>query len=269
MQTGSYDIVAQISEKMVNKALSIAYYLGKFPLLKGKYTLPVDVPADLRSFTDIDYEVMVSDPPVYSGQARGEASLRINGQCKIIVLGGIQVGTVAQIQIALTPRFSQADHTLALNFADIIVVSAGGYPSDINLYQAHKALDNALDAVKRGGVIILVAECLEGHGNDVFYDWMTRLPDLKSMEKEVKRNFVMGGHKAYYLLKALQTHPIILVSSMPDFYATSIFKVKTARAVNDALAEALKIAGSSARVWAMPQGGYTLPIYKAAEEDKT
>jgi len=153
--------------------------------------------------------------------------------------------------------------------ADIIVVSAGGYPSDINLYQAHKALDNALDAVKRGGVIILVAECLEGHGNDVFYDWMTRLPDLKSMEKEVKRNFVMGGHKAYYLLKALQTHPIILVSSMPDFYATSIFKVKTARAVNDALAEALKIAGSSARVWAMPQGGYTLPVYKAAEEDKT
>ncbi len=52
--------------------------------------------------------------------------------------------------------------------ADIMVVSAGGYPADINLYQAYKALDNALDAVKRGGVIILVAECPEGHGNQVF-----------------------------------------------------------------------------------------------------
>ncbi len=59
--------------------------------------------------------------------------------------------------------------------ADIIVVSAGGHPADMNLYQAYKALDNALDAVKRGGVIILVAECPEGHGNQVFYDWMTRL----------------------------------------------------------------------------------------------
>ena len=49
--------------------------------------------------------------------------------------------------------------------ADIVVVSAGGYPADMNLYQAYKALDNALDAVKRGGVIILVAECPEGHGN--------------------------------------------------------------------------------------------------------
>ena len=153
--------------------------------------------------------------------------------------------------------------------ADIIVVSAGGHPADVNLYQAYKGLDNALEAVKRGGVIILVAECPEGHGNQVFYDWMTRLGDLKNIEREVKRNFVMGGHKAYYLLKALQNHQIILVSSMPDYYATSIFKLKTARAVNDALNEALKIAGSASRVWAMPYGSYTLPVFKAPEETKS
>ena len=153
--------------------------------------------------------------------------------------------------------------------ADIIVVSAGGHPADMNLYQAYKGLDSALDAVKRGGVIILVAECPEGHGNQVFYDWMTRLGDLKNVEREIKRNFVFGGHKAYYLLKALQNHQIILVSSMPDYYATSIFKLKTARAVNDALADALKIAGSASRVWAMPLGSYTLPVFKAPDETKT
>lgn len=152
--------------------------------------------------------------------------------------------------------------------ADIAVVSAGGYPADMNLYQAYKALDNSLDAVKRGGVIILVAECLEGHGNQVFYDWMTRLGDLKNVEREIKRNFAMGGHKAYYLLKALQNHQIILVSSLPDYYATSIFKLKTSRAVNDALNEALKIAGSASRVWAIPQASYTLSVFKAPEETK-
>ena len=153
--------------------------------------------------------------------------------------------------------------------ADILVVSAGGHPADLNLYQAYKALDNSLDAVKRGGVIILVAECPEGHGNQVFYEWMMRLGDLKNVEHEIKRNFVMGGHKAYYLLKALQNHQIILVSSLPDYYATSIFKLKTARAVNDALTEALKIAGSASRVWAMPHGNYTLPVFKATEESDT
>ena len=152
--------------------------------------------------------------------------------------------------------------------AEIIVVSSGGYPADINLFQAHKGFDNALDAVKRGGVIILVAECIEGHGNQVFYDYMTRYGEIKAVEKEIRRNFVMGSHKALYILKALEKHQIILVSSMPDFYAQNVFKLKTARAVNDALNEAFKIAGSAARVWAMPQGSHTLPVYKAPEENK-
>ncbi len=153
--------------------------------------------------------------------------------------------------------------------ADVIVVSAGGYPADINLYEAYKGLDNALDAVKRGGVIILVAECPDGHGNQVFYEWMTRLADIKNVEREIKRNFVLGGYKTYYLLKALANHQIILVSSLPEYYANSVFKLKTARAVNDALAEAFKIAGSASRVWAIPWGSYTLPVFKAPEETKT
>ncbi|MCW4044831.1 MAG: nickel-dependent lactate racemase [Candidatus Bathyarchaeota archaeon] len=150
--------------------------------------------------------------------------------------------------------------------ADIVVVSPGGAPADINLFQAYKALDNALAVVKRGGVIVLVAECPEGHGNQVFYDWMVRFGELKAVEREVKRNFVLGGHKAYYLLKALQNHTIILVSSLPDFYAVNVFKLKTARAVNDAFSEALKTAGSQAKVWVMPHGNITLPEVKSLEE---
>jgi nickel-dependent lactate racemase len=149
--------------------------------------------------------------------------------------------------------------------ADVVVVSPGGYPADLNLYQSYKALDNALEVVKRNGVIVLVAECAEGHGNQVFYDWMARFGELKPVEREIKRNFVLGGHKAYYLLKAQQNHPIILVSSLPDFYASNIFKLKTARAVNDAIGEAFKLAGSQARVWVMPHGGFTLPNVQSPE----
>ena len=153
--------------------------------------------------------------------------------------------------------------------ADIVVVSAGGSPDDLSLSQAYKAVDNVLDVVKRGGVIVLVAECSKGHGNQVFYDWMTRLTDLKSAEKEIKRNFALGGYKAYCLLKTLQNHTVILVSSLPDYYATNVFKLKTARAVNDALTDAFKLAGSASRVWTIPAGSYTLPEYKSPEEAKT
>jgi len=152
--------------------------------------------------------------------------------------------------------------------ADIVVVSPGGHPSDINLYQSYKALDNALEVTKRGGVIILVAECPEGHGNQVFYDWMVRFGELKTVEREIKRNFILGGHKAYYLLKALQNHQIIVVSSLPDYYASNIFHLKTARAVNDALNEAFNIAGRNARVYVIPQGNHTLPTVKITEESQ-
>jgi len=150
--------------------------------------------------------------------------------------------------------------------ADIVVVSSGGYPHDINLFQAYKGIDNALNAVKRGGVIILVAECPEGHGNEVFYEWTLKFKNLKDIEKEVKHHFILGGHKSYYLLKALQWVQIILVSVMPDYQAVNVFNLKTARAVNDALRDAFEIAGQNAKVWAMPYGNITLPIVKTAEE---
>jgi nickel-dependent lactate racemase len=150
--------------------------------------------------------------------------------------------------------------------ADIVIVSPGGDPSDVNLFQAYKSVDNALEVVKRGGVIILVAELPEGHGNREFYEWMIKFDDLKSVEREIKRNFVVGGSKAYYYMKALQKARIILVSSMPDYYAANVFKLKTARAVNDAFNEAMNMVGKTAKVWTLPYGNYTLPEVKAIED---
>lgn len=146
--------------------------------------------------------------------------------------------------------------------ADIVIISPGGHPADIDLYQAYKAIDNNLNSVKRGGVIILVAECAEGYGNEVFYEWMTKFKDVKSIEKEIKKRFVIGGHKAYYLLKALQKNHIFLVSTMPDYYATNVFKLRTARALNDALQEAFKIAGKNTKIWVVPHGHITLTEFK-------
>lgn len=146
--------------------------------------------------------------------------------------------------------------------ADIVVISPGGHPADIDLYQAYKAIDNNLASVKRGGVIVLVAECPEGYGNEVFYDWMIKFQDLKSMEKEIKKRFKIGGHKAYYLLKALQKAQIILVSTMPDYYAVNVFKLRSARALNDALQEALKMVGKNPKVWVIPHGHTTFTEFK-------
>ncbi len=149
--------------------------------------------------------------------------------------------------------------------ADIVIVSPGGHPRDIDLYQAYKGVDDALDAVKRGGAIIWVAECPEGHGNQVFHDWMTRFKDLKEMETEIKRHFQLGGHKAYYLVRALQRNQIILVSTLPDYYAVGTFRLQTARAINDAMRDAFDTVGKDGKVWVMPHGNTTLPVVHSSE----
>ena len=153
--------------------------------------------------------------------------------------------------------------------ANIVVVSSGGHPHDINLYQASKAIHNAIRAVKRRGVIVLVAECPEGHGNEAFSEWMEKFTDLKRLEKEIKKHFVLGGHKAYYLNKALQKVTIILLSVMPDCYAVNTFKMRTASAMNDALRDAFEVTGKNAKVYVIPHGNNTLPVYKAADQNDT
>ena len=80
--------------------------------------------------------------------------------------------------------------------AGIVLVSAGGYSSDIDLYQAYKAIDSALRVVKPGGVLVVVAECRDGYGNQVFYEWMKKYQTIEEVEKQIKTNFKLGGHKA-------------------------------------------------------------------------
>ena len=208
--------------------------------------------------------------PVHEDMTEGARLAKVDFILNVVTNGKGEIvkGFAGDLEQAFLEATKLVDEMYSVTVdrrADIVVVSPGGYPSDINLYQAYKALDNALEVTKRGGTVILVAECPEGHGNQVFYDWMTRLEDLKKAEREVKRKFELGGHKAYYLLKALKNHRIILVSSLPDYYASGVFRLKTARAINDALREALKNGGSQARVWVMPQGNSTLPKVQSAE----
>ena len=146
--------------------------------------------------------------------------------------------------------------------ADIVLTSPGGYPLDIDLYQSYKAVDSALGVVKEGGVIILVAECPEGHGNQVFYKWMKEYKNIENVERKLKRKFLLGAHKAYYLFKALKNVKIFLVSTMPSFYTENIFRLRAANSVNLALQSAIKITGKNSKVLVLPYGSSALPVLK-------
>ena len=101
------------------------------------------------------------------------------------------------------------------DYADVVVVSAGGYPKDIDLYQSQKALDNARLAVRQGGVIVLVAECPDGMGHGTFADWMTAGHTPDELIQRIRDNFVLGGHKAAAIALTMKQADIYLVSVLP------------------------------------------------------
>ena len=53
--------------------------------------------------------------------------------------------------------------------SEIVVTSNGGAPLDQNLYQCVKSMTAAEASCVEGGVIVLCAECADGHGGEGFY----------------------------------------------------------------------------------------------------
>ena len=142
--------------------------------------------------------------------------------------------------------------------ADIVLVSQGGAPKDLNLYQTQKSLDNARHAVKQGGVIVLVGSCREGLGEKVFEQWMTNATSPAEMIERIGRDFQLGGHKAAAIAMTLQKADVYLVSDLEPDFVRSIF-LTPMESAQVALDRALEKLGSNATVLAMPYGGSTLP----------
>ena len=142
---------------------------------------------------------------------------------------------------------------------DIVIASAGGFPKDINFYQAQKALDNAAYAVRDGGIIILVAECPEGFGNTICQAWLAEAASPDEVLQRIQQEFVLGGHKAAAIAAVLKRARVYLVSALPEGLVQLCGMAPfddPAAAVQQALGEL----GASAGVLVLPEGGSVLPV---------
>ncbi len=201
--------------------------------------------------------------PVREDIEAGVALLGVNFILNVVVDGAHQiVGAVAGDVTAAHRRgcelVAQRGIVDIEEPADAMLVSAGGYPKDVNLYQAQKALDNAAHAVRDGGVLILAAECPEGFGNTVCEAWLTGAHSPDEVLARIQRGFVLGGHKAAAIAAVQKRAKVFLVSALPEELVRRCHMAPFA-SLDAALAEALGTLGAAARVLVLPQGGSILP----------
>ena len=136
----------------------------------------------------------------------------------------------------------------------VVVVSCGGAPYDINLIQAHKALDMAAHACTDGGHIILLAECPEGAGRADFRRWFDA-PDARTLAARLVADYAVNGQTAWALLTKAERFDVQLVSQLPDEDVRHM-RLRPART----LAEALARVDARAPGYVMPFGARYMPV---------
>lgn len=143
----------------------------------------------------------------------------------------------------------------------VVVASCGGAPYDINLIQAHKALDMATYACSAGGAIILVAECAEGLGRADFIRWF-EAADAHALEARLRESYAVSGQTAWALLTKAERFQVHLVSQLPEEQVRRM-RMRPARNVEEALSEI----GSDVAGYVMPHGARFMPVADGGRYD--
>ncbi len=145
---------------------------------------------------------------------------------------------------------------------DLIVASAGGYPLDLDLRQAHKGLENACAALKHGGSILFYAECPNGAGHQRFTDFIQKYDDEFAMQKALEDRFEVGGHKAYWIVRLGRLYDVCLVSTLDSAFVNRCHFRHVPVAEHQRWAD--QLCAGAKRMGFMPHSGQTLPIVRSS-----
>lgn len=96
---------------------------------------------------------------------------------------------------------------------DVVFVSCGGFPKDLNFYQSSKSLFNGIRAMKDGGTIVLLAQCGEGSGAKDFFDWIEPLK-RGCLDESLRKDFTIGGYIFYAACEAIRRGNVLLLSEL-------------------------------------------------------
>lgn len=145
--------------------------------------------------------------------------------------------------------------------ADLVIAGSGGFPKDINLYQAQKALLHAAIAVKQGGTVILAAECREGVGSERFTNTMKQSKTPQEiLDNFAKAEFRVGAHKAYLWGHSLLKARVIMVADGIDEETAKIMQVEKANTLQEAIDLACEKLPENPSVFVMPKASSTIPL---------
>ncbi|MBU1695911.1 MAG: nickel-dependent lactate racemase [Proteobacteria bacterium] len=140
-----------------------------------------------------------------------------------------------------------------------IVVSVVNFPQDIDLYQAQKGIDNAKLALKKNGILILVAKCRCGIGGKAFAELLGSSDTPQAALETIEKKYVLGYHKAAKMAEICLWAQIWGVTDIPPAVISKLF-IKPFSNLQTALDQALEEKGRNSSILFLMDGGLTVPL---------
>ena len=151
----------------------------------------------------------------------------------------------------------------AAALSDIAITTNGGYPLDQNIYQAVKCMTAAEKTVNKGGVIIAVSKCNDGHGGEGFYNTFRNEKDvdklIRSFLETAPEDTIPDQWQSQIFARILKHARVILVSDAPDDIVRALHMLP-AHSVGEALAIADDLLGYAGTVTVIPDGVSTIVL---------
>jgi lactate racemase len=104
-----------------------------------------------------------------------------------------------------------------------LVIAVAEPPLDVDLYQAHKALENSKDAVTPGGMHLAVAACPKGVGNDAFVRLFEGARNPDDVIQRLSGPYKLGAHKTARIVQLLKNSRIGAVSGINPMILEMLF----------------------------------------------
>lgn len=143
---------------------------------------------------------------------------------------------------------------------EVVITTAAGFPLDATFYQAIKGLTAALPIVKKGGTIIIAAECSEGLGSPEFAQLVRETHDLEKFMKDIYRAdyFVIDQWQYEEFAKVMRQANIILVSDKLPAKDKTDLVIPAVNSLDEALKLAYSKHGQDCQIAVIPKGPYIL-----------
>ena len=144
--------------------------------------------------------------------------------------------------------------------ADAVVVSSAGYPLDTTFYQAIKGLLTAVEIVRQGGSILLVAACSEGIGSEPFTNLIFKTDDLSAFVQGLYNpaNFVIDQWQLEELAKVARKADIYFYTDGIPYHQRAKLFVHPLKSAQAGIEELLTRYGEDVQIAVIPEGPYVL-----------